>query len=63
MACHRIAQAGNNGPGPDLTQVGSRLVSKAIERTLVASQPPMPSFTGLPPAQRRALVYFLTQLR
>jgi hypothetical protein len=63
LACHRIAEAGNNGPGPDLTHVGSRLPPKAIERALIASPAPMPSFSRLPQPQRRALVYFLAQLR
>jgi hypothetical protein len=63
LACHRIAEAGNSGPGQDLTQVGSRLPPKAIERALVASPAPMPSFSRLPEPQRRALVYFLAHLR
>lgn len=63
LACHRIATAGNNAPGPDLTRVGSRLPPEAIERALVASPAPMPSFSRLPQPQRRALAYFLAQLR
>jgi mono/diheme cytochrome c family protein len=63
LACHRIADTGNNGPGLDLTRVGSRLPSAAIARALVDSSAPMPSFSGLPDSERRALVYFLAQLR
>jgi mono/diheme cytochrome c family protein len=62
-ACHRIADAGNNGPGSDLTHIGSRLSAPAIERALVDSPAPMPSFQNLPATDRRALVYFLAQLR
>ncbi len=62
LACHQIAEAGNRGPGPALTHVGSRRSAKAIERALVASPAPMPSFSRLPPSQRRALVYFLAHL-
>jgi mono/diheme cytochrome c family protein len=63
LACHRIAGAGNPGPGSDLTHVGSRLPAAAIDRALVASPMPMPSFSRLPDPQRRALVDFLAQLR
>jgi mono/diheme cytochrome c family protein len=63
LACHRIAQAGNNGPGSDLTHVGSQLPPAAIARALVDSPAPMPSFSRLPDPERRALVHFLAQLR
>lgn len=63
LACHRIAEVGNASPGPDLTHVGARLPQKAIERTLVASPAPMPSFRGIPASHRRALAYFLAHLR
>lgn len=63
LACHRIAEAGNKGPGSGLTHVGSRLSPVAIERALVESRAPMPSFSRLPESERRALVYFLAQLR
>lgn len=63
LACHRIAESGNNGPGSDLTHVGSHLPPAAIARALVDSPAPMPSFSRLPDPKRRALVYFLAQLR
>ncbi|MDE3069319.1 MAG: hypothetical protein KGJ43_01155 [Acidobacteriota bacterium] len=63
LACRRLAGTGNDGPGQDLTHVGSHLSPKAIERALVASPAPMPPFRHLPRARRRALVYFLAQLR
>jgi ubiquinol-cytochrome c reductase cytochrome b subunit/menaquinol-cytochrome c reductase cytochrome b/c subunit len=63
LACHRIAASGNNGPGSELTHVGSRLPSAAIAHALVDSPVPMPSFSRLPDPKRRALVYFLAQLR
>ncbi len=63
LACHRIAEAGNRGPGSDLTHVGARLPPAAIERALVDSPAPMPSFSRLPNYQRRTLVDFLAQLR
>jgi hypothetical protein len=63
LACHRISGAGNKGPGPELTHVGARLAPAAIARVLVHPRAPMPSFSGLPGSKRRALVYFLAQLR
>jgi hypothetical protein len=62
LACHRIGEAGNSGPGPDLTHVASRLPGRAIARALVAPTPPMPSFRRLPRAKFEALVEFLSLL-
>jgi menaquinol-cytochrome c reductase cytochrome b/c subunit len=63
LACHRIGDAGNDGPGPDLTQVGSRLPLSGIARVLVKPTAPMPSFGRMAESKRRDLVYFLAQLR
>jgi hypothetical protein len=63
LACHRIGQAGNSGPGPDLTQVGARLPARAIERVVIDPKAPMPSFRRLPTAKLRAVVTFLSLLR
>ena len=63
LACHRLGDAGNKGPGSNLTHVGSRLSSAAINRALVDTRAPMPAFSGLPESERRNLVYFLSQLR
>jgi len=62
FACHRIGGAGNDGPGPDLTDVGARMPAPAIARALVSPTPPMPSFKDLPERDRRAIVAYLTQL-
>lgn len=62
-ACHKIGEDGNNGPGPELTHVASRLPRQAIARTLVNPTAPMPWFKNLPPAKFTAVVYFLSQLR
>lgn len=62
LACHRLGEAGNRGPGSNLTHVGSRLSSVAINRALVDTRAPMPAFSGLPRSERRNLVYFLSQL-
>jgi mono/diheme cytochrome c family protein len=63
LACHRIGEAGNAGPGADLTQVGARLPPQGIERAIVDATAPMPSFRGLPKDKLRAVVTFLSLLR
>jgi ubiquinol-cytochrome c reductase cytochrome b subunit/menaquinol-cytochrome c reductase cytochrome b/c subunit len=62
-ACHKFGSNGNDGPGPPLTNVASRLPSQAIARTLVNPTAPMPSFKNLPPEKFNALVAFLSQLQ
>jgi mono/diheme cytochrome c family protein len=62
LACHRIGDNGNSGPGPDLTQVGLRLSSQQIERALVSPTAPMPSFKRLPRMKFKAIVQFLALL-
>jgi quinol---cytochrome c reductase cytochrome c subunit, bacillus type len=62
-ACHKFGEAGNPGPGPDLSKIGSRLPSQAISRTLRNPTAPMPSYADLPPEKFDALVNFLSALR
>jgi hypothetical protein len=62
LACHRIGEYGNEGPGPDLTHIASRLPGQAIARTLVKPTAPMPSFRHLPKPKFNALVEFLSLL-
>jgi menaquinol-cytochrome c reductase cytochrome b/c subunit len=66
LGCHRIGENGNTGPGPPLTNVGSRLPRQAIARTLVNPTAPMPSYSRLrqnEPKQFNQLVEFLSSLR
>lgn len=63
LACHRIGDTGNTGPGPDLTEVGDRLPRRAIEVTLMRPIGVMPSFRHLSKTRLRALVEFLSYLR
>jgi cytochrome c2 len=66
LACHKIGENGNDGPGPPLTHIGARLPKQAIARTLVNPTAPMPSFVGLQqnsPDKFRNLVEFLSQLK
>jgi menaquinol-cytochrome c reductase cytochrome b/c subunit len=62
LACHKIGENGNGGPGPNLTAIAKKLAPAAIERTLDNPTPPMPSFAGLPQEKKDALVAFLSQL-
>jgi len=65
-ACHRFGEAGNAGPGPELTKIGARLPAAAIQRTLLNPTAPMPSFAGLQqtsPQQFNDMVMFLSSLR
>jgi ubiquinol-cytochrome c reductase cytochrome b subunit/menaquinol-cytochrome c reductase cytochrome b/c subunit len=62
-ACHRFGEAGNSGPGPELTKIGERLPREAIARTLRNPTAPMPSYADLPPKKFNALVDFLAALR
>ncbi|MDX6698971.1 MAG: menaquinol-cytochrome c reductase cytochrome b/c subunit [Solirubrobacteraceae bacterium] len=66
LACHKIGENGNGGPGPELTKVGARLPREAIARTLQNPTAPMPSYAQLrrdKPKQFIALVDFLAELR
>ena len=46
LACHKIGHNGNDGPGPDLTDIANKLPKAAILRTLENPTAPMPSFEG-----------------
>ena len=62
-ACHKLGTFGNDGPGPELTNIGARLPGPAIARTLVNPTQPMPSYVSLPPKQFSAVVAFLSSLK
>jgi ubiquinol-cytochrome c reductase cytochrome b subunit/menaquinol-cytochrome c reductase cytochrome b/c subunit len=63
LACHKLGENGNSGPGPNLTAIASRLPRQAIARTLVNPTAPMPSFKNLPAKKFEAIVNFLSQLK
>ena len=66
LACHKIGENGNDGPGPQLTMVGDKLPPSAIAQTLRNPTAPMPSFQSLAeqqPEKFQALVAFLSQLK
>ena len=63
LACHKLGDNGNSGPGPELTHIADRIPRQAIARTLVNPTAPMPSFKNLPPKKFEAIVNFLSQLK
>ena len=62
LACHRLGDNGNNGPGPELTQIGARLPRNAIARSLEVGPSIMPSYAGLSPQKFQALTAYLASL-
>ena len=63
LACHRLGDSGNNGPGQDLIGLGRRLSATAIRRALLSPTAPMPSYRSLIAPDLRALVKYLAHLR
>ena len=62
LACHKLGENGNNGPGPELTHIGARLPRNAIARSLQVGPSIMPSYASLPPQKFAALTAFLASL-
>jgi menaquinol-cytochrome c reductase cytochrome b/c subunit len=63
LACHKFGDNGNDGPGPELTEIGAKLPRSAIARTLINPSGIMPPFRDLPPDKFNALVDFLASLQ
>lgn len=63
LACHQIGENGNNGPGPELTEIGLRLPRATIARSLYIGPGIMPSYAGLPKKKLDALTEYLASLR
>ena len=63
LACHKIGENGNDGPGPELTEIGAKLPAQAIERTLINPSGIMPEYGSLPPEKFDSLVAFLASLQ
>jgi len=63
LACHKIGENGNDGPGPGLTDIATKLPKPAIRQTLENPTAPMPSYRDLPEDKKTDLVNFLAQLR
>jgi hypothetical protein len=63
LACHRIGDSGNRGPGENLTHIGSKLSEHGIVHAIVDARAPMPSFTHLPAEKLHDIARFLVALR
>jgi menaquinol-cytochrome c reductase cytochrome b/c subunit len=62
LACHKLGENGNNGPGPELTHIGARLPRNAIARSLQVGPSIMPSYAGLSPAKFQAVTAYIASL-
>ncbi len=63
LACHKIGENGNDGPGPQLDDIGQTASEQSLARTLINPTAPMPSYRDLPPEKFQAVVSFLSELR
>jgi quinol---cytochrome c reductase cytochrome c subunit, bacillus type len=62
LACHKLGENGNDGPGPELTHIGARIPRNAIARSLEVGPGIMPSYSELPPQKSQQLTAFLASL-
>jgi menaquinol-cytochrome c reductase cytochrome b/c subunit len=62
LACHKLGENGNHGPGPDLTHIASQVPRAAILRSVEIGPGIMPSFRDLPPKKLNELADFLASL-
>ena len=62
LACHKLGDNGNNGPGPELTHIAARIPRAAIIRSVEIGPSIMPSFRNLPPKKLNELADFLSSL-
>jgi menaquinol-cytochrome c reductase cytochrome b/c subunit len=62
LACHKVGTNGNNGPGPELTHIGSRIPQAAILRSLEVGPGIMPSYRDLPQRKLDEVAEFLASL-
>src|ERR1700754_1293741 len=62
LACHKLGENGNHGPGPDLTHIADRIPKAAILRSVEIGPGIMPAFRDLPPKKLNQLADFLSSL-
>lgn len=62
LACHKIGENGNEGPGPELTHIGADIPRAAILRSVEIGPGIMPSYRDLSPKKREELADFLASL-
>jgi menaquinol-cytochrome c reductase cytochrome b/c subunit len=62
LACHKIGENGNNGPGPELTHIAARIPRAAIIRSVTIGPGIMPSYRALGQAKLNQVADFLSYL-
>jgi menaquinol-cytochrome c reductase cytochrome b/c subunit len=62
LACHKLGENGNHGPGPDLTHISQNIPRAAIIRSVEIGPGIMPSYRDLPPKKINQLADFLSSL-
>jgi len=62
LACHKLGENGNDGPGPDLTHIAEDVPRAAILRSIEIGPGIMPSYRELPPKKKEELADFLASL-
>jgi quinol-cytochrome oxidoreductase complex cytochrome b subunit len=62
LACHKLGENGNNGPGPELTHIGQRIPRSAIIRSVEIGPGIMPSYRDLGQQKIDAVADFLSYL-
>ena len=62
LACHKLGENGNNGPGPELTHIGQRIPREAIIRSVEIGPSIMPSYRALGKQKINAVADFLSYL-
>ena len=62
LACHKIGENGNDGPGPELTDIAARLPRAAIYRSLQIGPGIMPSYADASPRELEEAADFLATL-
>jgi len=62
LACHKFGENGNDGPGPELTEIGEKLPREAIARSLEVGPGQMPSYATLDQQKFDDLTAFLASL-
>ena len=62
LACHKLGENGNNGPGPELTHIAQRIPRAAIIRSVEIGPGIMPSYREMPPKKLNELADFLSSL-
>ena len=62
LACHKLGENGNHGPGPELTHIAGQVPRAAIVRSVEIGPGIMPSYRDLPPKKLDELADFLASL-